>query len=123
MRSHFILPLALLSFHATAQQPEHGAVRQQAGSAWQAWDRDTAQWVGIERFWVLYAERRGGLTWGRGADYPDYAKVKEGDTFVVEVAQGPCLMEFFHERWRRANDVRRWDDALNDYAGCPYVFD
>jgi len=32
-------------------------------------------------------------------------------------------MEFIHERWRRANDVRRWDDAFNDYAGCPHVFD
>jgi len=123
MRSLFILLFVLVCFSATAQQPEHGAVRRSAGSDWQAWDKDTAQWIDIERFWMLYAERQGGLTWERGADYPDFAKVKEGDTFLVEVPQGACLMEFFHERWRRANDVRRWDDAFNDYAGCPHVFD
>lgn len=77
----------------------------------------------IEAFWVAYAESKGGLTWARAAEYPEYNLVKEGDTFVVELKQGPCLMEFFHNRWRRANDVRRWDDSINDYGGCPYVFD
>ena len=42
---------------------------------------------------------------------------------MVELAQGPCLMEFFHSRWRRANDVRRWDESHNEFGGCPYVFD
>ena len=36
----------------------------------------------------------------------------------VEVEQGPCLLEFFQSRWRRANDVRRWDEAMNEVAGC-----
>lgn len=77
----------------------------------------------VEVFWLSYVESKGGLTWGRSAEYPIYNQVKEGDTFMVEVAQGPCLMEFFHSRWRRANDVRRWDDSINQYGGCPYVFD
>ena len=77
----------------------------------------------VETFWLDYANSRGGLTWGKSSEYPEYEKVKEGDTFIVEVAQGPCLMEFFHERWRRANDVRRWDESMNEYGGCPYVFD
>lgn len=77
----------------------------------------------IEAFWLAYAESKGGLTWGKSSEYPEYEKVKEGDTFIVEVAQGPCLMEFFHERWRRANDVRRWHESVNEYGGCPYVFD
>ena len=42
---------------------------------------------------------------------------------MVEVKSGLCLMEFFHTRWRRANDVRRWDDRFNEYAGCAKVFD
>ena len=88
-----------------------------------AWDAEKNQWVDLEQFWLNYAERKGGLTWGRGADYPPYEQVKEFDTFMVEVKQGPCLMEFFHSRWRRANDVRRWDEAFNQYGGCPYVFD
>lgn len=77
----------------------------------------------VESFWLAYAESKGGLTWGKTSEYPEYEKVKEGDTMIVEVAQGPCLMEFFHERWRRANDVRRWDESMNEYGGCPYVFD
>jgi hypothetical protein len=32
-------------------------------------------------------------------------------------------MQFHHEKWRRAQDVNRWDDKFNLYGGCPYVFD
>ena len=46
----------------------------------------------------------------------------DADSALVEVEQGSCLMEFFHNRWRRANDVRRWDDKMNTVAGCAYVF-
>lgn len=77
----------------------------------------------IESFWLRYADSKGGLTWGRTSEYPDYDKVKDGDTLLVELKQGPCLMEFFHSRWRRANDVRRWDDSINSFGGCPHVFD
>ncbi|MCX7552272.1 hypothetical protein OS175_00150 [Marinicella sp. S1101] len=77
----------------------------------------------VEVFWMAYTQSKGGLTWGRSAQYPEYNLVKEGDTFMVELSQGPCLMEFFHSRWRRANDVRRWDDSINEYGGCPFVFD
>ena len=88
-----------------------------------AWDDHKKSWVSVEQIWLNYADRRGGLTWGRGTDYPPYEQVKEFDTFLVEAQNGPCLMEFFHSRWRRANDVRRWDEQFNQYAGCPYVFD
>ena len=77
----------------------------------------------IEAFWTRYADSKGGLTWGASDKYPAYAGVKEGDTLLIQVAQGPCLMEFFHSRWRRANDVRRWSDEFNRYGGCPNVFD
>ena len=33
------------------------------------------------------------------------------------------LMYFFHRRWRRANDVWRWDPSFNRYSGCATVFD
>lgn len=77
----------------------------------------------IEAFWKEYAKSKGGLTWGESSTYPEYDRVKEGDTILIHVAQGPCLMEFFHSRWRRANDVWRWSEAVNEYGGCPYVFD
>jgi hypothetical protein len=77
----------------------------------------------IELFWQQYTDSKGGITWPQSATYPDYEKVSEGDTFLVQLKQGPCLMEFFHSRWRRANEVRRWDDSIDSYGGCPYVFD
>ncbi len=79
--------------------------------------------INIDQLWQDYANANGGITWGTSTEYPEYSKVKEGDTFLVQVEQGTCLMEFFHERWRRANDVRRWDDSVNEHSGCPYVFD
>ena len=99
-----------------------GQIRDSAAGA-VAWDGQQQQWVSVEQFWVNYAGRKGGLTWGRSAEYPEYEKVNEFDTFMVELSQGPCLMEFFHSRWRRANDVQRWDPKHNEQAGCPHVFD
>ncbi|MFK7978052.1 MAG: hypothetical protein AB8C02_18110 [Halioglobus sp.] len=81
------------------------------------------QGANVEAFWMQYTDSRGGITWGESMEYPEYAKVKEGDTFLIQLDQGPCLMEFFHSRWRRANDVRRWDDSINAYGGCPHVFE
>jgi hypothetical protein len=77
----------------------------------------------IEPFWQQYTESKGGITWARSSTYPEYEKVSEGDTFLVQLTQGPCLMEFFHSRWRRANEVRRWDESIDSYGGCPFVFD
>ncbi|MEE4190580.1 MAG: hypothetical protein V2I66_03330 [Halieaceae bacterium] len=121
--AHLLATLGLaaaLPIPGMAQAPRHGEIR--AMDEVLAWDGDAGEWVSPEQFWLNYANTRGGLTWGRGRDYPPYEKVKEGDLFMVEVASGPCLMEFFHSRWRRANDVRRWDPAFNDYGGCPDVF-
>lgn len=86
-------------------------------------DVDWKSGTDIENFWAEYANSKGGLTFGETSNYPEYSKVKEGDTLLIKLAQGNCLMEFFHGRWRRANDVRRWDDSINAYGGCPYVFD
>ncbi len=87
-----------------------------------AWDAARGNWVEPLQFWLNVAERRGGLTWGRRADYPPYDDVEEYDLLLIELDTGPCLMEFFHGRWRRAQDVRRWDERFNDYGGCPDVF-
>lgn len=89
----------------------------------QAWDATRQAWVGVDTFWERFAQSQGGLTWGRSRTYPAYDQVKERDLFLVELDQGTCLMEFFHQRWRRANDVRRWDPEMNTYGGCPHVFD
>ncbi len=115
------LLLVSLAF-AQAESPSDGEVRK-SGDSFLAWDGAASEWVGPEIFWQRYADRRGGLTWGRRTEYPPYHEVNELDTMIIELDSGPCLMEFFHTRWRRANDVRRWDDAFNAYAGCPNVFD
>lgn len=102
--------------------PADGAARDRAGG-FEVYDAEAGRWLEPEQYWLAWAARRGGLTWGRGADYPPYGAVKEHDTFMVETAHGPCLMAFFHQRWRRANDVWRWNDRYNDYGGCARVFD
>lgn len=116
------LAFVLLIISVPAYAAEHGDM-QGKGESTQIWDQTVQAWVSVEMFWLTYAETRGGLTWGQGQQYPDYDQVNERDTFLVELQQGSCLMEFFHSRWRRANDVRRWNEQLNQYGGCPYVFD
>lgn len=112
--------LACMSTAATAAT--NGELRQSASGASEAWEAASQTWVSVETFWERFAVAEGGLTWGRSSTYPPFEKVKEHDLFLVELEQGTCLMEFFHNRWRRANDVRRWDDKMNAVAGCAHVF-
>ena len=103
-------------------EPRNGQVYESHGAV-QAWDENAGEWVTPEAFWLSYAERNNGKFWGRTATYPPYDDVSEFDTILIELEHGVCLMEFFHTRWRRAQDVRRWDTAFNDYGGCPNVFE
>lgn len=112
----------LASSVAAAVPPADGSVRP-AGATFEAYDTPTAAWLAPEAFWDAFARRAGGRNWGRGSTYPPYAEVGEFDTFLVEIAGQTCLMQFFHARWRRANDVQRWDDRFNAYAACPRAFD
>ncbi|PKG57826.1 MULTISPECIES: hypothetical protein [unclassified Shewanella] len=120
------LVLILTSVDATAATPpageHHGQVDMIDGQA-MAWEQTSQQWLTIEVFWQNWVNTRGGLTWKSSEQYPTYEQVKEQDTFLVELNGGTCMMEFWHGRWRRANDVRRWDDAFNDYSACPRVLD
>ena len=95
----------------------------ESAEGWRAWSAPQGAWLEVETFWTDYADRASGKNWGRGSDYPPYRETNEHDTFLVEVGQGSCLMYFFHGRWRRAQDVRRWDPVHNELLGCPYVFD
>ncbi len=108
-----LILLMLASFAGCAETPARET------PAAPVWSEDTD----IESFWQGYADSKGGLTWGMSTEYPEYDKVSEGDTLLILLPQGPCLMEFFHSRWRRANDVRRWHPSVNEFGGCPYVFD
>lgn len=101
--------------------PRNGEVETRAGKL-QAYNADAKQWTSLDDFWLAYAARRGGLTWPLSRVYPNYNQVREHDTFLVKLDSGTCLMEFFHTRWRRANDVHRWDDAFNKHSACPDVF-
>lgn len=118
-----VLLLGLAAAFAEVAGNKDGEVRRIAGSEQRAWDAEAAEWVSLDLFWERYAARRGGFTWGKRKDYPPYADVSELDTLVIQLDSGSCMMMFFHTRWRRANDVRRWDDAFNDFSACPDVFD
>lgn len=107
---------------ARPENPNNGQMHIAKTGA-EVWDAGGGQWVRPETFWLNFANHSTGKFWGRQTDYPPYREVSEHDTLLIELEQGPCLMEFFHSRWRRAEDVRRWDPAFNEYGGCPTVFD
>ncbi|MCL1079531.1 hypothetical protein D5R81_15995 [Parashewanella spongiae] len=112
-----------LSACAATAEPTNGEAKQGENGVLTMWDSNRQSWLNVEPFWLEYAKQNGGLTWGKTDSYPDYDKVNEGDKILIQLAQGNCLMEFFHSRWRRANDVRRWNDQVNNFGGCPHVFE
>lgn len=107
--------------HTQAQETRDGQVR--TADSHEVWSKALNKWVTPMKFWTSFAAMNGGLTWGVRKDYPEYSKVKEHDLMIIELESGSCLMEFFHRRWRRANDVRRWDTQFNEIGACPHVFD
>ena len=88
-----------------------------------AWNSATGAWLPLEEFWLEFADENEGEFWGRTGDYPPYGDVSERDALLIELEQGSCLMYFWHSRWRRAQDVWRWDEQQNTLLGCPHVFD
>jgi hypothetical protein len=120
---HTVVAVLALSIAAPAlADTPHGSARA-AGDAFEAYDASTNRWLSPDEFWRAQAERSRGRHWGEGERYPPYADAAEHDTFLVVVDGKTCLMEFFHRRWRRANDVWRWNDRFNAYGACAVVFD
>ncbi len=113
----------MLSLNLSAQQAENGEVRQTNTKSFQVWSDNKSDWTDLDSFWRDYVKHNQGKYWGAMDTYPNYEQVNEFDTLLIEVKQGACLMQFFHSRWRRANDVQRWHEHFNQHAGCPYVFD
>lgn len=124
MRSTIATLALLISFQSWAMN--NGEVRQSVELGMQTWHEQSQQWLTLEDFWERYAKdqarKTGSKQWPASANYPKYETVNNGDTFVILLKESSCLMEFYHARWRRANDVRRWDDAFNAYGACPFVF-
>ncbi|MBE8167201.1 MAG: hypothetical protein HAW66_02375 [Shewanella sp.] len=123
MKKLAIVLLLGLSACAATAEPTNGEVKQVDNGSLTMWNTNSQSWLSVEDFWVEYAKNNGGLTWGKTDVYPDYDKVNEGDKILIQLDQGTCLMQFFHSRWRIANDVRRWNDQINDFGGCPHVFE
>ncbi len=115
--------LLLLIGQVQAEEHNNGFVKAGAGGSYLAWSASKKEWVSMKVFWHDFAKTNDAKYWGKSEVYPTYSDVEEFDTFLVQVGKGHCLMQFFHSRWRRANDVQRWHDAFNEYSGCPYVFD
>ncbi len=116
-----LITLGIFVFTNNLSAEENGEVSIQDGKQ-VAWSQSDKKWLSLEAFWRSYAEQNNGITWGQSKKYPPYNDVKEHDLFMVELESGLCLMEFFHTRWRRANDVQRWDDQFNKYSACEDVF-
>ena len=117
----FTLMLSTTAFAEKPVDPANGQLYRGEGEV-KAWSESAGQWLSVEGFWLAFADTNDGRFWGRAADYPPYNELNERDALLVELEQGSCLMYFWHGRWRRAQDVWRWDDAFNDQLGCPYVF-
>ena len=100
-----------------------GQVHEIGNGKFLAWDAQKKQWLDTEAFWSSFAARGRGRDWPSSTQFPPYAEVNEHDTFLYQLDSGPCLMYFFHTRWRRAKDVWRWGKEFNEYGGCPHVFD
>ena len=80
----------------------------------------------VEAFWMDYANANGGLTWGRSASYPEYEKVKEGDTLLIELAQGSrgvcvSLSEPCQCFLRQVNHVWMLEDVASKIT-CKIIF-
>lgn len=116
-----VLQASAVIANSLPENPANGQVYQDASAA-QVWHEEKGEWLTPQAFWLDYAESASGKFWGRGDDYPPYSEVSEHDTLLVDVDGGTCLMYFYHGRWRRAQDVRRWDPAFNELLGCPNVF-
>jgi hypothetical protein len=118
-----IITIAALSASFQTMAATNGEVRQSVEHGMQAWDGKGHQWLTLEGFWNNYAKSHKQKNWPASATYPKLEALSEGDTFLVQLKDSSCLMEFYHSRWRRANDVHRWDDAFNAYGACPFVFE
>jgi hypothetical protein len=115
----FIIPLAR---GGEPPMPANGQINQ-TPSGPMAWNQASEEWLTVEDFWQVFSSANNGTDWGRSKSYPEYSNVGERDTLLIELEQGTCLMYFWHKRWRRAQDVWRWDERFNELLGCPYVFD
>lgn len=105
-----------------AQELDNGSIKKDNHDIVKVWNTIEQDWSTIEVFWQRYTLRNQAKSWASGYIYPNYNEVQEFDTFLIQLDQGSCLMQFYHSRWRRANDVRRWNNAFNMHSGCPYVF-
>jgi hypothetical protein len=123
MRVLFIFILCFVVSNIQAEEHDHGFVNESPSGKLLVWNNTENEWNSIELFWKNFIETNKATSWGWTDEYPNYNDVNEFDTLVITLKEGPCLMQFYHSRWRRANDVQRWDDAFNEYGGCPYVFD
>ena len=118
-----ILSSYFLIFPANSEEQENGVVITNADGQLVVWNAIMSDLSSLDAFWESFAKSHDAKYWGQSTTYPNYGDVNEFDTFLVQLDKGTCLMQFYHSRWRRANDVQRWHDAFNDYSGCPYVFD
>lgn len=87
-RSVVLLLMTASAAASAGPEPDHGTMRKDESGGYQAWDHSRSAWVSPEQFWLNFADGRGGVRWGRGAEYPPYAQVQEHDLFMVGSGHG-----------------------------------
>lgn len=99
MKIIIILLLCLFITDIQAEEHENSFVNKSASGKLQVWNPDNTECNDIE------FKKNGAKSWGSKDSYPNYDEVNEFDTLVIQLKQGSYLMQFYHSRWRRANDV------------------
>lgn len=61
----------ILLITADADNFRYGEIRVQEPAI--AWSEDIQEWVSIEQFWMNYAQKRSGITWGKANLYSYYS--------------------------------------------------
>ncbi len=75
-------------------------------------------WIDPEVFWYRWADAQRAFLWNGGAELPAGADVEDGNMFIIETDDGPCLLVRRAGRWQQAGDVWGWSKRLRDHGGC-----
>jgi hypothetical protein len=78
-------------------------------------------WVDPEVFWYRWAESEKAFLWNNATTPPVDPNVKDGDMFIMETGDGPCLLVRKEGAWRKAGETYGWSQRMREYGGCTSV--
>ncbi len=75
-------------------------------------------WIDPDVFWYRWADEQKAFLWNGARELPAGPKVEDGNMFIVESDDGPCLLVRRDGVWRKAGDVYGWSERLRRHGGC-----